>query len=207
MAFPTTSVLDAFTGADEDPIATNWSGPTRPTGGQLRRVSNQLARQVAAGTSYHSYYDISTFDADCEAWMTVATVPTAGGCSVTARIVNPNAATVHYYQFTFTAGTGWRMFVVTNNGYTQIGSTVASPAMANGDSIGIECVGSSIRGHHKTGGSWSQIMAVTNSTIATGGYIGVELHDDSAQRADDFGGGNIVTGVTTRTRSLLGVGT
>lgn len=205
MAFPTTGLLDAFAGSDEDPIATNWSGPTRTgaAAGVLRLVSNEIARSstTAGKTNWMSYYDISTFGPDSEVYAVLGTLPGGtGSVSLTARIRDPGAAGVDFYQASYTVGTGWRAFRVTNNVYVQLGSTVGSPAMSAGDSIGLEVTGTgatvTVRVLHKTGGSWSEIISTGDTSvdrITVAGYLGAEFNEATA-RMDDFSGGTVVVG-------------
>lgn len=188
MAFPSTSVLDAFTRSDEAPIASGWAGPTRPSRGLLKVISNQLAQYTVVGSTAHAYKTAS-YAADQEVWATVATLPaSSGGISVLGRIQNPNTATLSAYQFSYHVGTGWRCFVISDDGYDQLGSTIASPAMSAGDKIGMEIIGTTIRGLHYTGGVWNQIMSNTDSVVSGAGSLGIEMTDTTA-RMDDFGGG------------------
>jgi len=194
MAFPTTGLLDAFTRANEDPLASGWLGPVRPAVNSARLVSNEVRQQVAGdGTTYFN----TSYAADQEAWFLVNTLPGSGGSiSLLGRIRDPGLGTDDFYQWTYTVGTGWRMFVVIDDAYTQLGSTVSTPAMSAGEKIGLELTTNSQKGYHYTAGSWSVITTTTDSQIATGGFIGIEMADATAA-VDDFGGGNIGSGAGT----------
>lgn len=207
MAFPTTSLIDSFTRANQDPVASGWLGPTRlaANSGQCKVLSNALVASTIVGGTTHSYWNTS-FAANQEAWITVTTLPAAaGGVSVTARINSPNSAACDYYQWTYTVGTGWRMFRVVNDAYTQIGSTVVTPTLAAGEKIGYELLGTQLRGLHFTGGVWNQIMLVTDTVITDVGFIGAEITDSTAV-ADDFGGGSSGSLATDTPFTLLGRG-
>ncbi len=198
MPFPTTSLIDAFDRADENPVAAPWGGaPTRTVANQdnIRILSNQLARGAGAQSGGGGWYATS-YAADQEAWLTVATMSAAGSAGLNARIVSPNTGAVDYYEWAYTVGTGWRMFKVVDNVYTQIGSTVTTPALASGDGTGFELIGSTLRGLHRVSGVWSQIMFVTDTTLTAGGFIGAVM-TDAAARCDDFGGGVVVVAPTS----------
>ena len=201
MPFPTTPVLDSFTRANESPVASGWLGPTRPAGGQLKILSNQLLMLAPAdaSNSNHSYFNTS-YAADQEGYVTVVTLPAAaGGVSVTARIVSPGVGGVNFYQWTYTTGTGWRLFVVIGNSYTQLGSTAATPVLSAGDTIGLRLIGPTLTGLAKLSGVWTEILTINNSQITAGGFLGVEITDATAV-TDDFGGGpwvNVLQGLDT----------
>lgn len=193
MPFPMSPVLTNFTGADESPLSESsaWSGPTQNGQGTLRRLSNAAAA-ATTGISPWQSYRVATFEADVEVFVTVPTLPASGGSvACWARITNPNnASTMQAVLGVYTVGTGWRIFECTGgSNFAQIGSTTASPAMAAGDKMGIEIIGTQIKLKHFTGGSWNDRVTAT-TTITGGGNIGLEL-SDSTVRADDFGGGNL----------------
>jgi hypothetical protein len=191
----TTGVLDLVGRADQDPIgAPSWSGPTRPAVGQLKVVANQLAASSIVGGTAHSYWSQTQFPSVQEGWATVAVLPAAaGGVSVTLKSQVPNTAGWDAYQWTYTVGTGWRMFYIVDNGYSQIGSTVASPLMSVGDSIGFQSAGTTHRGLYLPAAalSWSEITVGSNNDpalLGLPGFIGVEMTDVTV-RVSAFGGG------------------
>lgn len=193
--FGLVALLDAFDRADESPLAGGWV-TTRPAGTPLDLVSNEVGKVSGGGAL--SSWDTDTIGPDCEAFIQVPTIPAAGqSCSITCRAVDLGLSTVDYYQFTWTEGTGWRLFRVVNNGYTQLGSTVASPALAAGDWIGIEAASAvpsvKVRGLHKTGGVWSEIIAFEDTNASrpqAAGKCGLEVTSTTA-RLDNFHAGTI----------------
>lgn len=213
MAFPTTSVLSSFTGADEDPLSESsaWAGPVQAGRRTLARASNQALRSttdtVPTSGEGQSYRSGGTFGPDLEAFATIATLPESGkGVATWGRIQNPNSGTMAAYLAVYTTGTGFRLFKVTGGStFAQLGSTAATAASA-GDKIGLECIGSTIRVLHFTSGSWVQRVSVTDSTITAAGYIGLESGSVNA-RIDDFGGGTVgAAPLGRRDMLLLGCG-
>jgi hypothetical protein len=149
-----------------------------------------------------SYYNTS-YAADQEAYATIPTLPGSGGSvSLTGRIQDPGLGTNDFYQWTYTVGTGWRMFVVIDDGYTQLGSTSASPVLAAGEKIGLELTSNSQKGYHFTAGSWSVITTTSDSQIVTAGFIGIEMADATVA-LDDLGGGAIGGPVVSPTLRVM----
>jgi hypothetical protein len=215
MAFPTTSVLTTFTGADENPLSEGGNWALFGAGAEsapCARLSNQAKNgsDVTNNLPARSYWTPSQFGPDVEAYATIATLPNSGkGTSVFGRIHNPtNDATYEGYLAVYTTGTGFRLFKCLSGGtFTQIGSTDATAASA-GDKIGLECISTTIRCLHFTGGSWVQRVSVTDSSITGAGYIAIEFasNDLGSGRLDDFGGGTVVGSAVPHSMMLLGVG-
>lgn len=213
MAFPTTSVLTTFTGTDENPLSEggNWAQGPDLSQTPAARVSNQAKNSVDTTNNLNSrsYWVASQFGPDLEAYATIAALPNSGkGVSVWGRLHNPTGS-YEAYLAVYTTGTGFRLFKVTAGGtFAQLGSTDATAASA-GDKIGLECIGTTIRCLHFTGGSWVQRVSATDSAISGAGYLAIEFgsNDLGSGKLDDFGGGTVVgTAVTQNLMMLLGVG-
>lgn len=77
---------------------------------------------------------------------------------------------------------------------TRAGATIASgsslsPIVA-GDSFKLICYGTLITLHYRpSGGSYSQILSVTDSTYTTGTFVGIHTTSGASPRIDEFGGG------------------
>lgn len=187
MAFPTTGILDDFTGT-ENPISTGWTGPIYPGETQLQKASGTL--RGGAGNSYYN----TSFSADQEAFVTIAVLPGDGfTLSLFARIANPNNASLDAYrvQFIYNAvgNDVVRIRRVDNTSSTTLGGDILQD-FSVGDGLGIECIGSTISAYRRSGGIWSLLGSRTDSTYSAGGFTGVELADGTCQ-IDDFGGGTI----------------
>jgi hypothetical protein len=202
MAFPTTSILDDFTGATEAPILANWTTPLTSGTGRSRRFNGTI--QGMNDTAYHNaYYDLATYGPDCEAYAQVATKPPTADdyVSLWARVTDQGGAVVDGYELAvFTkAGTDtWQLYEVSNGTYNTMGAAFTTE-IAVGDWIGLECIGDQISCYHKpSAGSWTLVGTRTDSTHSGAGYIGIEGREstvgDSAM--DNFGGGTVITGRT-----------
>ena len=201
MAFPTTGILDSFTGSDETPIATNWSGPIYSTISQLRRLSNKLAPSATAFGG--SWYDISTFGPNCEVYATIDTLANSSSFTgiLYARAINPNTTNLSgYIMQIFDTGVGGSgaigIYREDNGSDTQIGSSYNPPGgLQLGDKYGMSCVGAIIAGFYcpvSTGIWTSAVISATDATYGAAGFLGVALDSAGAAfRLDQFGGGTI----------------
>lgn len=200
--FPTTGILTNATGADEDPIseAGEWSWPINGTNNSLKRSSNHIMRgsQNAAAIG-QAYLDGQTYGPDCEVYATMllgeVNVTPGESYGVIARIQNPQTGSINGYFASWKDGTGWRIFKCVAGTFTQIGSTVTGFNPVDGDKIGLECIGTSIKFKHYTGGAWVDRISVTDSGVTGAGYIGLEMVGTTVQ-FDDMGGGTVTSGGT-----------
>jgi hypothetical protein len=133
----------------------------------------------------------TSYGPDCEAFFTRATTNAPVYYSVYARVdasfngyevyAEPGSSKVEIYRLD--EGTG-----------TQLGDDI-SQSFAAGDSIGIQCIGSTIKAFYKTsGGSWTEIGSRTEGTHSSAGKIGIFTWD--ATDIDNFGGGTISSGAS-----------
>lgn len=207
MAFPTTPVLTGFTGADENPLSEGgtWSNPIRNGGRLLERIGNAVGHGGPGDNAATGYYNVAQFGGDLESYLTVPVLPdAASGIAAWGRIHNPNnATTMEAYLAVYTTGTGFRLFKCTAGAtFTQLGSTDAT-AMTAGEKLGLECIDTTIRCLHFTGGSWVQRVSATDSAITGAGFIGIEFSTSNGTgTGDDFGGGTVVVGSLIRSQYI-----
>jgi|SRR6185312_5377966 len=208
--FPTTPVLDTFTRANENPLSDggSWTCPyLSPL--SLRVVSNQAVSQATDDSG--CFWNNSTFGPDVEVYVTVATLPPAGASLVlTARqdTVSENG----YAIFMCTSGscdfgsTGWVVVRFDAGVPTSLGTNAGS--ISAGDSIGMLIKGSTITAFKKTGGVWSSVFSVTDSTYSAAGSIGANLEPSGGASAalTDFGGGTAIVVTPPSNLGALGVG-
>lgn len=196
MAFPTTSVLDNFNRADENPLSGggNWGGSTSvfaaATTNILKVSTNQAAGNFIGTNS--SYWAASTFGPNCEAYVTIPTVA-AVFSYVYARLVNTGTSSVNGYAVAADVlGGNIIAYRIDAGVLTSIKS--AAQAWANGDSLGISVVGTTITLYYKAAaGAWTAVSTVTDSTYSAAGNIAAGTVGTSP-RLDDFGGGTVVIG-------------
>lgn len=193
MPYPYTPILDAFTGADETPIATNWSTSISTgvaTG--CRRLSNQIAAPSAGGWG-GSYYDLATFGPDTEVYITMPTIPLSGETmSVYARILSPGTSAASAYQAKYVHGApGFVEAIRMVNGATFTSLGTAASTLAAGDKVGMYVYGNKIEVWTSSAGTWALTLGpITESALPTAGYIGTEMFNTTV-RGDDFGGGTL----------------
>lgn len=187
MAFPTTSVLDDFnTGASQNlgGVRSGWSTPiwTGDSNWQTDAVPTKASPLGADSDVYRS--DVSA--ADTETWAVMATA-IGSFFNLWGRITATGSPTGYYCQIISGTWTLGRYIAGTN---TQLTPTF-SQAVAIGDSVGLECSGSSIRAYYRSGGgAWTILATRTDTSITAAGTIGME--GSSTHSADSFGGGAIV---------------
>ena len=81
---------------------------------------------------------------------------------------------------------------VDNDARTQLGASVAF-TWADGDKIGLEAIGSTIKGYIDDGGAgWVEMLSRSDATYGSAGYLGLLTIASANTRYDDFGGGTVV---------------
>lgn len=189
MSFPSTSVLDNFNRAD-GAIGANW--PDKPTSSYspLTISSNQAAGSVGNNGSFW----ITSFAGDQEIFTDVPVIPSSAGNTfdIWARGTGLNGSgklNAYMGQWAVT-GTAMKLFKFVAGAATQLGTTVTQ-AMANGDGLGISCVGTTITLWYRSGpaGTWTSVIQVTDSAVSGAGQIGISSQGSSTMRFDNFGGG------------------
>lgn len=206
MAFPTTSTLDAFDRANEDPLANGtWGGISYNNGDKFKISSNTCVPETS--TLYNTQYWNTSFNADQEAFITINTKGSVDGDAIwfDMRIQNVGTTSMSGYEIAFSnslAGTDTiTVYRIDNMGFTALGAAI-SQEITVGDSVGVSIIGSLITVWYKAGaGSWINIGMRTDSTYGAG-YIGIGAsgHAVPAIVLDTFGGGNALKGILT-TRS------
>jgi hypothetical protein len=199
MAFPTTGVIDSFNRANEDPLSDGgkWSIGPDDFGGtnNFRVASNVAAQGTAAGSN--GYRNDQDYGPDCEVYCTIDLVPSTA-IVLYARCVNIGAGTTDGYAcyFNFSGTDDALICRVDNDGLVGLGSAITAPASyANGDKLGLECIGSTIAAYVFQSGSWTQLGTRSDGAYTAAGKIGVKISDAGANgRMDDFGGGTVVGG-------------
>lgn len=190
MAFPATSLLDAFDRADSTTtLGSAWSTPLEATFASLGILTNQ----AYAPNSFRDGYWNTLYAAGQEMWVTLAGLTTgAGPLRVWSRVQNPNTGSLNGYYIQ-----------IHSDGHYDIGRSVAGAAgtigvgggagtFAAGNKVGLQCIGSSVSAYRNTGSSWGLLETVSNTEVQGGGYIGLQVRGDASQSArfNDFGGGN-----------------
>lgn len=187
MAFPTTSVLDAFNRAD-GALGANWTSPAFGATGTARIASNALHMDVGGVLSSPAAWSASQFGPDVEVYCTMASL-TSSFPSVECRLSSLLSSRTGYLVFLNTGGSQITVSRRDNGSTTDLHTY--SQAFSAGDSFGMSCVGSTISTYYKpAAGAWTLLGTVTDATYSNAGYVSVDAYA-SLNAVDDFGGGTI----------------
>lgn len=204
-AFPTTSVLSTFTGANGATPTGMSDNPTADLDSGLRIQGNQGT--AGSNTYSGSWWNAAQFGPDVEAGMTLATRPTPNNrySAVFLRVASPGTSGVDGYQVWCEKLSGTDTVAVeriTNQSYTSVGASISQEFSA-GDGFGADMIGNTITIYRKPSvGSWGALATRTDSTYSGSGYIGWES-DDTTSRIDDAFGGTVVAGGITATVGMV----
>ena len=213
MAFPTTAVLDNFNRTNEGPPpSASWTGSIKDIStDNLEVISNTLQ---SGGGDGQAYWDLTTFGPDSEAYTDVPAMTTTAGTwmDLFVRIGGTPPLLTDCYMgelYNVTADSpGYYIFRIDNSASTQLGASIDSSAFSDGDSLGLEALGTAITMYRKpAAGSWASLGSRTDATYGTAGFIGVRVVETAGYELDNFGGGTIIAaGGTLTFRGLKGVG-
>jgi hypothetical protein len=209
MAYPTTGVLDDFNRSNVGPPpSASWT-QCYLGGAGMKVVSNAIVANGANGAS--DYWNVATFGANSEAYITMTTKNTGGNVAtfwVSLRLASPTTSGIDGYQVevitrdSANAVALIRIWKIVNNAFTQLGADIDTTINA-GDSFGGEVTGTTtttITAYRKaSGGSWGAVANRTDSSspITAAGNIETGTYESSvAFVLDNFGGGTVVSGTT-----------
>ena len=178
MAFPTTPVLDTFSGT-----LASWTNPifggtaVTISGGQL--AGTGASDNAASWTSPFSsgdqevYYEVPTYVASVISLFFLIQAP--GITCYAAEVVGDGTCRIRRF----------------NNG-VQTNLDTGSLTMASGDSFGASKVGATISIYQKpSAGAWTLIDSIVDVAPLSGpGQIGLDMIG-TLMRFDNFGGGNV----------------
>ena len=185
------TVLDTFSGSDENPITTNWTTPLFSGGQTLKIASNRLATDGFGA----AWYDVKQFGPDQEAAFTVITKPADNEVfNIYVRLQNPGILNqVNGFLVRAQALAGTDQFLirrVDNDAATTI-ATINQEFNAN-DQIGIRAIGDHLSLWQNTGTGWTLLGSVTDTAYALGGYLGAAIQGTTCM-LDELRGGTAQT--------------
>lgn len=198
MGFPNTPLLDDF---NRTTLGPNWTNSAFGDGA-CSINTNQLAG--AAATANGCCWTAQTFNRDQEVYLDVPTVIV--GAAIMDIIVRASATSGAFncYLLRYTPSTTTMDLrkITAGGSSVSIGTFSSSISLANGDSYGLQAIGSVFTAWKKTAGLWAQVGGViSDSTFLTPGFIAIEF-ETTAARMDNFGGGNFGT-TTVELRSAI----
>lgn len=194
-------LLDTFTRANSTGLGASYATASG-TVAQPDVVSNQASSPASANS--RALWNTSLGGADHSVYMTLGTKPPNPGAklfnwiNLLARITGTGAAATGYvFALALnTDGTASPFFTKIISGSVQsglAGSTLpATFAIASGDSIGFDVVGSTLQAWLRpSGGVWALLGALTDTTYTTGNLVGFGIQSSGANvtSVDNLGGG------------------
>jgi hypothetical protein len=190
MAFPTTGLLDDFSGT--------LGGWTNPIFGASAVVISSGRLAGSAGGDNAACWTTNFASDDQEVYYEIPT-DTGNLLSLYLLIQDTDSSPTCYAMDVMgsLASDVLRMRRFNNGALTTLKTGTLSAA--SGDWIGADKVGSLISVYHKpSAGSWTLIDSVTDgSPLTGGGKIGLDI-EGTAMRVDNFGGGDVVAETPTR---------
>jgi hypothetical protein len=197
VSFPTTPILDTFTGTDGTDLpaySANWAD----IGLGAWEIQGNAATGTAGGINVQSWNH--TYGPDSEVYGTISTKPPDGGfMSMGLRQGSGNGYAVEVDPL---AGTDNVLLLRIDSGVST-GLATFSQELTAGDGLGASMVGSLLTAWHRSGasGAWTAVGSTTDTTYTAAGTLSITNFADTTVRLDNFGGGSIVHLLT-----LLGAG-
>ncbi len=190
MAFPTTFVLDTFTGADETPIATNWTGPATAGNTSANRTNNEFS---GGAGFFDAYYNVASYGPDLEIFATINAIPGTGeNMDIRAYTADVGGAADGYgVRLDGGASHSGSIRRVDNGSSSTILDLGTLPTFSNGDKLGMARIGNIIEAWAYQSGSWSKLGEVVDATYTSSTTRLVLVLNGASPRWDIFGGGNI----------------
>lgn len=184
---PTTQILDTANRADEGPPpSTSWTNITNG----MKVVSNTFKANVGASISY---WNPSTFVANCEVFGTVA-IKCGDGSLMAVALRSKDVgsiATLDAYSISVepAVGTDVIKIVRIDNAVSTALATYNQEVTA-GDGVWLTAVGSTLTAYYRSGagGAWTLLGSVTDATYGAAGNLFMSCLDLTGAW-DDFGGG------------------
>ncbi len=186
---PTTGILDNFNRGSGTGLGADWTALFN----RIDLISNEAGG--SNNSTNLSFYNPATYGPDCEAYVTITALPADNnGIAVYLRLKDQaSLVTLDGYLLAYArrAGTDevW-ISRVDNITATQLGATF-SVEIAVGDKLLLRAVGDQLTAEHWNGATWTTLGTRTDATYGAAGYLGLSI-ENTAARADDFGGGTYV---------------
>lgn len=193
MAFPTTGIFDNFNRANAANLGANWA--TFVTGDPTLRIVSNTAEP--ASTWNGNVWTTVCAGANQEIWVKFASVNSSGAHGIYARVQQDATATPDGYGVEYQGGV-IKLGRLDNNAFAVQAGQQITQTLAAGDSMGLECIGTTIKGYYKLGaGAWTLFGTFTDATYSAGRKLGIEIQNGSPGAYDEVGGGDVVTSTLT----------
>lgn len=188
---------DAFTRANENPLAGNWT--TVPSSLNLKLLSNAVQQADTTADHHVSYYNAVVWPND--QYSEVKLITCAASCFPGAAVRASAAANTYYLGFLFNGfGAGQSCWIAKRvaGAQTTLSTGDTTATWATTDLIYIEAQGTTLKCKHNS----TVVSTITDSSIASGN-AGIMIEDDAGTPTatiDDWDGGNFSAGGTRQPR-------
>jgi|SRR5581483_1339256 len=199
MAAPTTSVLDSFTVAvDAAPPSANWTRFSGFSFDVKALAATDNATASAASATGGDYWNVSTFNADEEAFVTVSTLPASTEVvELFVRMQGTPSSVLSGYRLIYTHGAPGTFALQRLDSGSATALASANQTLTAGQKLWFTAVGNTLTGYYFDGTTWNSVttydISADTTKYTTGGSIGLAVKNQTV-RVDDFGGGSIVSG-------------
>jgi hypothetical protein len=206
MAFADSATLKDDFNRSDGALGASWPAKVS-TSHDIMVVNGNRLRGNISGLVCSAHHT-DTIGPDAECYVTVNTWH-QDGLTLYLRLTQPNASGRQHYLANFSGATPTVTLLkrISGGSTTQVGTTQTF-SISNGDKLGfsVEDSGSDVvmRAWIFSGGAWSQIHSVTDSTspIAGSGYAGVDTWQNNVY-LDDFFSGTVSASGNTYNESAV----
>ena len=200
MSFPTTPILDDFNRGDTGPKIPSscWAQTAFDTANDGLKVSSNVAITNTLAVNNDSYWRLTNYGPDCEAYCDLVAKNTVAGSYFFFGLRLNVPATIgsrsgYVILFGNPADNQAQVYRLDGASTPAVGSPITVTITA-GDSYGVSMVGSTITVWRKpAGGSWTSQGTATDTTYKGAGFISLGALDNTAHsyKLDNFGGGTV----------------
>lgn len=194
MPFPTNStVLDDFNRAN-GAIGSNWTANFLGFGDDTPNVESNVIRTPSGGVGWcDAYLNTITPGPDFEVYGQITTKPgNDQELNLHGGVLSPGSSAADGYVVRLITRSGTDdlyLMRYTNASFTQIAT--AAVEFTAGWWLGLERIGTTIRGLYYNGSAWVQFASVTDATHTGAGRLGFDM-EGVTSRLDNFSGGTVV---------------
>lgn len=178
MGAPSTPILDNFSGT-----LANWTQSAWGSGANFI-ISGGLLASPGGGSGMNWTAPFSA--GDLEAYVTLANGP-HNGCEAHVML-SQSAPNMQGYGLMFDNAAGNYELRRWSDSFTQTSIASGTRAVAAGDKIAIQRIGTAVNLWHFSG-SWTQFNSVVDATYMGTQYVGIKDFGNT-NTYDDYGGGN-----------------
>jgi hypothetical protein len=146
---------------------------------------------------------VTTYGPDSEVYVTVATAGTSSECDLYARVSTISSGTFDGYHMACSHNTNNVVLTRIDAGVASAALATFAQAIANGDSVGMSIIGTTITAWYKAGaGAWTSLGTATDSTYGAAGYLVLEAGNNT-WTFTNFGGGTALGGLPQTSKMNL----